>query len=131
MTEYRITKKNCNCHPETCSHWGYYLEGKILGGAWRDVQGSDDMCRLEDMKRDLEKKKITTKFGDTITYTDSPEVRDAVFARVMKYFVDHGVFFGESIHQMDNPIIDAPNVMSDIADKIMKFVVEDQDELIP
>ena len=42
----------------------------------------------------------------------------------MAYFTEHQAFDGESINQRDNPIIDAPNVMSDIADDIIKFVVE-------
>lgn len=59
-----------------------------------------------------------------VTYNDDDATKQAVFDRVMAYFTEHQAFDGESINQRDNPIIDAPNVMSDIADDIIKFVVE-------
>lgn len=61
--------------------------------------------------------------GYSVDYECSDEVKDAVFERVVQYFIEHEVFHGESIHQMDNPTIDAPNVMSDICDNIIKFEV--------
>ena len=70
---------------------------------------------------------IKTKYGDIVTYNDTQEIRDAVFERVMKYFIEHEAFFGESIHQSDGPIIDAPNVMSDIADDIIKFKFQSEE----
>jgi hypothetical protein len=72
----------------------------------------------------------TIKFSDhTVTYEDSPEVRDAVFERVMQYFREYNCYAGEVIHQSDDPIIYAPNVLSDIADKIVKFETKYEDEL--
>lgn len=72
---------------------------------------------------------VTIEESDrTITFEDTPEVRNAVFERVLAYYKKHGVFHGESIHQMDNPIIDAPSVLSDIADDIIKFDVTYKDE---
>lgn len=62
--------------------------------------------------------------GYSVDYECSDEVKDAIFERVIQYFIEHEVFHGESIHQMDNPIIDAPNVMSDICDNIIKFDVK-------
>jgi hypothetical protein len=62
-----------------------------------------------------------------VKFNDSEAVRDKMFERVLKYFKEHEVFHGESIHQMDDSIIDAPNVMSDIADKIIKFKVTSKD----
>ena len=61
-----------------------------------------------------------------VSYDDSDEVKNAVFERVMAYFIEHQAFHGESIHQMDNTIIDAPSVMSDICDDIIKFDVVDR-----
>lgn len=58
-----------------------------------------------------------------VTYDASDNIKDAVFNRVIAYFKEHKVFQGETIHQMDNTIIDAPSVMSDIADNIIKFNV--------
>jgi len=63
-----------------------------------------------------------------VTYEDTPEVRDAVFERVMKYFKEYECFAGEVIHQSDDPLIYAPNVMSDIADDIIKFKWEDLED---
>lgn len=72
----------------------------------------------------------TLKFSDhTVTYEDSPEIRDAVFERVMQYFNEYNCYAGEIIHQSDDPIIYAPNVLSDIADDILKFKMEDLEEL--
>lgn len=65
-------------------------------------------------------KTIETKYS-TVTYNDTPEIRDAVFERVMQYFKEYECFIGEEIHQSDDPIIYAPNVLSDIADDIIKF----------
>lgn len=62
-------------------------------------------------------------------YKDTPAVRDAVFERVLQYYREFEVFRGESIHQSDDPIIYAPDVMSDIADNILKFKVTYKDEV--
>lgn len=70
---------------------------------------------------------IKTDFGE-FEYIDSPEVRDKVFERVMAYFKKHEAFCGESISQSDEPIIDAPLVMEDIADNIIKFNCIEMDE---
>lgn len=123
MSKYRVERTNCNCHPETCNHWDYYLEEQDVLGEWKRIEGSDSYDKLIDIKESYEKNfvEIKTKYGDIVTYNDTQEIRDAVFERVMKYFIEHEAFFGESIHQSDGPIIDAPNVMSDIADDIIKF----------
>lgn len=63
-----------------------------------------------------------------VTFNDDEATKQAVFDRVLEYFKKHEAFHGESIHQMDNPIIDAPSVMSDIADDILKFSVQYKDE---
>lgn len=98
------------------------------------MQGSDSFNELDELKVSLENTelalhnaetvKIKTKYGETITYTDNQDVRNAVFERVMEYFVKHGMFSGEGIQQSDNAILDAPEVMSDIADDIIKFKSE-------
>lgn len=61
-------------------------------------------------------------------YSDDDATKQAVFDRVLAYYKKHEVFHGESIHQMDNPIIDAPDVMSDIAENILRFKVEYKDD---
>lgn len=57
-------------------------------------------------------------------YDDSDSIKNAVFERVMEFFKDHVSFNGECIIQNDISLIDAPNVLADIADDIIKFSVE-------
>lgn len=66
-------------------------------------------------------KKIIKIEDGTIEYEDNQDIRDAVFERVMEYFKEFNAYAGEVIHQSDDPIIYAPNVLSDIADEIIKF----------
>ncbi len=67
------------------------------------------------------KKEIRTKYGYIVEYEDNEEVRNEVFNRVMEFFIKHDAFAAEIIGQADNPIIDAPHVLMDIADDIIKF----------
>ncbi len=59
-----------------------------------------------------------------VTFKDDEATKQAVFDRVMAFFKEHESFCGESICQCDGPIIDAPNVLADIADDILCFKVE-------
>jgi len=70
------------------------------------------------MKRTIEQKDIR------ITFNETEELKQAIYDRVLKFFVDMESFWGESIMQSDNPQIEAPIVMSDIADDLFKFDVE-------
>ena len=70
--------------------------------------------------------KIETK--DFIAeYNETEELKTAVFEKVLDYFKEHEAFCGESILQMDNPVIEAPHVMADIADNVIKFKYECKD----
>lgn len=81
--------------------------------------------RLHNRKPNMnnETKTIETK-DSIITFNADEATKQAVFDRVLAYYVAHDQFFGEGIHQCDETIIDAPNVMSDIADNVLKFQVE-------
>lgn len=57
----------------------------------------------------------------TVTYEDTPEIREKVFNKVIEYYVQNQAFAGEVISQSDDCIIDAPGVLCDIADNILKF----------
>lgn len=70
------------------------------------------------------------KDGYEIVYEDTKEIRDAVFERMIDFYKKHNCYCGESIQQMDEPIIDAPNVLSDIADDIIKFKYVEEYERI-
>lgn len=63
-----------------------------------------------------------------VTYKDDEATKQAVFDRVMAYFLEHEMFHGEGIHQCDATIIDAPSVLSDIADDILCFKIDYKDE---
>ncbi len=63
-----------------------------------------------------------------VTFRVNAETKDAVFDRVMKFFEEQDQFSGEGIHQSDNCLIEAPSVLSDIADKILKFNVNHKEE---
>lgn len=68
-------------------------------------------------------RKIEIEDG-VVEFDDTPELRDAVFEKVLKFFTDHGAFTGEAIFQSDGPQIDGPDLLSDLADDLFKFNVE-------
>jgi len=51
----------------------------------------------------------------TINWTE--EKKDIAINMLTKYFEEHGI--GECIMQSDNAIISAPDLLSDIADKVL------------
>jgi hypothetical protein len=60
------------------------------------------------------------KYGDTISYEITDEQKDKIVERVIKYYSTYS-HFGEGIHQDDDSLIEAPNVLSDICDDIIEF----------
>lgn len=61
------------------------------------------------------------KINDYIyAYKDTPEVRQKIMDRILAYVRKYGATAGEVIHQDDNCIIYAPEVLSDIVDNILK-----------
>ncbi len=71
-------------------------------------------------------RKITTK-DYTVSFEDTQEMRDAVFERVIAFYMKHEAFSGESIMQCDGPQIDAPDLLADLADETLKFHVKWKD----
>ena len=63
----------------------------------------------------------------TIDIDKTPELMEKVFDRVLAFYIEHETFMGEAIQQADEPIMDAPSVLSDIADNIIKFDVKWKD----
>lgn len=58
----------------------------------------------------------------TVLWDDSPEMHKKVFDFLMEnYFLKYEAFHGEVIMQNDECMISAPEVLSDIADEIVKF----------
>jgi hypothetical protein len=61
------------------------------------------------------------KYNDIeISYEITDEKKDKIIDRLIKYYSDN-CWFGEGIHQDDDSIIQAPGVLSDICDDIIKF----------
>ncbi len=60
------------------------------------------------------------KYDSVITYEITDEQKDKIVKRLIKYYSKH-CHFGEGIHQDDDSIIEAPSVLSDICDDIIKF----------
>ena len=64
----------------------------------------------------------TKKISDgTVTYKDDQTTKDAVFEKVLAWFLEQETFSGECIMQSDAPQLTAPELLSDLADDIFKF----------
>jgi len=59
-----------------------------------------------------------------VKFNDNKDIRDRVFDAVIKWCFEYGLFSGECIHQCDSGQIEAPNLLSNIVDDIIKFDVE-------
>ena len=59
-------------------------------------------------------------YDDTISYEITDDMKDKIFERLIKYYSKYG-YSGEVIHQCDDAIIYAPDVLSDICDNIIEF----------
>jgi hypothetical protein len=72
---------------------------------------------------------VTKKIDDMIiTYRDDKETRDAVFEKIIAWYIKQGCFIGEALIQNDYACMDAPMVLSDIADDIIEFGVDYEEE---
>lgn len=70
------------------------------------------------------KKEFDVYDGEAVvSYNETQELKDQVFERILSFFkkVDH--FTGESLQQSDDVHELAPDVLSDIADDIIKFEI--------
>ena len=56
-----------------------------------------------------------------VYYDDSQANKDAVFERLLEFFVEHKSFFPEHLLQNDDAITDAPNVLAELLE-IIKFM---------
>ncbi len=66
--------------------------------------------------------------GGTATYNNSQEVKDEVFARVIKYFIDFQVDSGMDIVQSDDAIMGAPELLAAILDDVVEFDIAFDEE---
>ena len=66
----------------------------------------------------IKEKKID---GGIITYNDDQSTRDAVFERILAWFIKVDSFDGESIMHCDKSQIEAPILLSELADNVFEF----------
>lgn len=63
-----------------------------------------------------------------VEFDDTPELRDAVFERLLKFYsTDIESFSGECMVQGDSVYIVGPPMLGEIADEIIKFDVKWKD----
>ena len=87
----------------------------IAIGAFKEGLDSSNGGLFLNMTRVIEAR------GCTVRFEDSPEMAHKVFNKLIDWFVEHQCFSGESLQQMDATNIDAPIVLSDIADDVIEF----------
>ncbi|MCP3686211.1 MAG: hypothetical protein GY861_26490 [bacterium] len=54
-------------------------------------------------------------------------LRSEVFLKIMRWCIQHSLFTGEAIMQSDTGLIEAPVLISEIVDELLKFEVVDRD----
>jgi hypothetical protein len=60
--------------------------------------------------------------GDLKVKVDiTDEKKDKIIERILQYCKENNCINGETLHQSDNCLLDAPNVLSDIIDNIISF----------
>lgn len=59
-----------------------------------------------------------------VAFNNSQATRDEVFDRLIAWYFEHQSFDGECVVQNDNPAMDAPNILAEIADDIIKFDIK-------
>jgi len=65
------------------------------------------------------------KWGVTVKIDDSQESVNAVFEAVVNWFKKYQCYSGEEIMQDDECLLNAPELLADIADDTLKFEFED------
>lgn len=65
--------------------------------------------------------KIVKYKHGSVSFDETPELKEKVYQSVLNWYIKQGHFSGESIMQSDEPIIDAPEFLSDVADDLFKF----------
>lgn len=75
----------------------------------------------------MKRKLVSFRIDDyVVEYFETPELIKAIYDKIIKYYKTHENFSGEGIMQSDDCIIDAPSLLCDIADDLIKFdVTED------
>jgi hypothetical protein len=65
-----------------------------------------------------------TEFEDgTVSYNVDPQTQNAVYGEVLRWFMKHQCFHGESIMQCDEPQLTAAETLAELAE-VFQFEVE-------
>lgn len=67
--------------------------------------------------------------GVRVTYPDTPEAHKAVFDHLMTWFHSHQCYSGESVAQSDRATLSSIEMLCDLADDVIGFEVEYDDDL--
>lgn len=59
-----------------------------------------------------------------VEYQDDQATRDAVYEKVLDWFIQVETFSGEGVMQNDTPLLEAPQLLVDLADDIFQFDVK-------
>lgn len=104
------------------------IETELEEKTYENRDSIDRIVELELEKSKLEEriKGSFEKYGDTISYEITDEQKDRIVERLIEYYSTY-CHFGEGIHQDDNSLIEAPSVLSDICDDIIKFKSESKE----
>jgi len=69
----------------------------------------------------LKMEKIIKSSYSSVSFDETDELKEKVYQRVLKYFIDERRFCGEGIMQSDDPVINAPLVFAEMADDLFRF----------
>lgn len=68
---------------------------------------------------------VEGKYGSRYKINDSKTMKDKVFQKIIDYIRKFDVICGESLLQMDDPQLEAPETLADIIDLIKPELIED------
>lgn len=65
----------------------------------------------------------------TVTIPESVKIREAVFEAIIDWMIEHGAYIGEAIIQTDDCIMDAPELLANIVDNIIKPEIKENENI--
>jgi len=120
--KYRNSVVEC----ETCGCRFNFDTAEIIEEWVHHDEPFDFSTHMEKLKKP--KKREIIRRDMIITFEETEELKQAVYDRVLKFYLDMEAFSGESIMQSDNPQMEAPILLSDIADGLFQFDVKYNDD---
>ncbi len=71
----------------------------------------------------------TKKTSDgTVIYKDDVATRNAVYEKVLAFFMEQECFSGECCYQCDNVQLESPDLLAELADDIFEFDVQEEED---